>query len=214
MPSPTPPPASNAPSRSKSAESLENAGGLSLPGSRYLLFAAIALAGCALDLATKHWIFNRLGMPGTSGERIEIAGEVLTLETSLNEGALFGLGQGQGIVFIGLSLVALVGICLWLFRVQAARDLYLTAALAMITGGILGNLWDRLGIPGLVWPFGVRADERVYAVRDWIHFKIENLIDWPVFNIADSLLVIGVALLMWHTLTTPTPVEETASRAS
>jgi signal peptidase II len=158
----------------------------------------IALTGCALDLGTKRWIFDRLGMPDPR-RRISLIDGILSLETSLNEGALFGIGQGQRLLFVALSLVAVVGIVIWLFHLRAAHDGFLTAALGLITGGILGNLWDRLGVPGLVWHYGMRVDEPVYAVRDWIHFKIENLIDWPVFNIADSMLVVGVALLMWHT---------------
>ena len=78
-------------------------------------------------------------------------------------------------------------------------------ALAMITGGILGNLYDRLGLPGLVWPPGTGhpAGEPVFAVRDWLHFKVDGLVDWPIFNIADSLLVCGAALLVWHALRSP-----------
>jgi signal peptidase II len=171
---------------------------------------AIALCGCALDLATKQWAFTRLGLPGVTGERIELVGDVLTLETSLNEGALFGIGQGQRLLFAALSTVAVLGIVVWLFYLGAAWDWFLTATLGLVTAGILGNLWDRLGLPGLVWPYADRLNEPVYAVRDWIHFKIEGLIDWPVFNLADSMLVVGVGLLMLHTFWT-TPTEEGAN---
>jgi lipoprotein signal peptidase len=48
--------------------------------------------------------------------------------------------------------------------------------------------------------------EPVYAVRDWLHFEIAAIgFDWPVFNIADSLLVCGAALLFWHALRAPKP---------
>ena len=40
----------------------------------------------------------------------------------------------------------------------------------------------------------------MYAVRDWLHFRVEGIIDWPIFNVADSLLVCGAALLVWHAL--------------
>ena len=85
----------------------------------------------------------------------------------------------------------------------AAHDRLLTVALGCVTGGIFGNLYDRLGLPGLTWPAaGPRTmpGDPVYAVRDWLHFKIDGLIDWPIFNIADSLLVCGAALLVWHAL--------------
>jgi signal peptidase II len=69
-------------------------------------------------------------------------------------------------------------------------------------GGILGNLFDRLGMHGLKWGDDTlhRAGDTVHAVRDWLHFKIDGVVDWPIFNIADSLLVCGAALLVWHAL--------------
>ncbi len=176
-------------------------------GSRYLLFFALAASGAGVDLATKAWIFRRLGMPHQN-PTWWLVDEVFGFTTSLNEGALFGLGQGQGVLFCVLSLAALVGIVAWLFVAGAARDRLLTVALALVSGGILGNLYDRLGLPGLVRPGA--APEPLYAVRDWVHFKIDGLVDWPIFNIADCLLVCGAALLIWHALRRqPPPPSET-----
>ena len=172
-----------------------------VPTRRYLLFGGIAALGSMLDLLTKHWIFVRLGMPHHRPS-LWLVDEVFGFTTSLNEGALFGIGQGQGLLFSGLSVVAIVGIGYWLFVAQAAHDRLLTIALGAVTGGILGNLYDRLGLPGLKWEADSihHTGEPVYAVRDWLHFKIDHLIDWPIFNIADSLLVCGAALLVWHAL--------------
>ncbi len=168
---------------------------------RYLLFGTLAACGCLLDLFTKAWIFARLGIPPKPPQWWLVL-NVLSLTTSLNESALFGIGQGRGTWFIGLSVVAVAGILGWLFFAGAARDRMLTAALGIITGGILGNLYDRLGLPGLKWRAAAHhADgDPVFAVRDWIHLRIPGVIDWPVFNIADSLLVCGALLLLWHTL--------------
>jgi signal peptidase II len=168
---------------------------------RYLLFAGLAAGGAALDLATKSWIFARLGPPGRR-PTLWLVDQVFGFTTSLNEGALFGIGQGRGVVFCALSIAALLGIAYWLFVAQAARDRLLTVALGLVTGGILGNLYDRLGLPGLTWgPDSIHVPgERIYAVRDWIHFRVEGVIEWPIFNIADSLLVCGAALLVWHAL--------------
>jgi signal peptidase II len=179
-----------------------------LPKSRIVAFALIAVAGCALDLSTKTWIFDRLGMPGQAAPIVLWPG-VFSLTTSLNEGALFGLGQGMTFVFAGLSIVAAVGIMYWLFAMGAARDWVLTLSLAAIMGGIFGNLYDRLGLPGLAWNFPPeRIGEPVYAVRDWLHFRIEDanggeIFDWPVFNIADCLLVSGSILLVIYGLKYP-----------
>lgn len=166
-----------------------------------LLFAALAAGGCLVDLVTKSWIFRTLGMPHEQPSWW-LVGENFGFTTSLNEGALFGIGQGQGLVFSMLSLVAIAGIFSWLFVVGAIADRWLSVALGAVTGGILGNLYDRLGLPGLIWhahAFHERG-EPVYAVRDWLHFKIDGVVDWPIFNIADSLLVCGAALLIWHAM--------------
>lgn len=172
-----------------------------VPASRYVLFLGIAAGGCAIDLLSKAWAFDQLGMPNAGPSRW-LVDEIFGFTTSLNEGALFGIGQGQGVLFSLLSLTAAVGILYWLFVAHAARDLLLTVALACVTAGIIGNLYDRLGLPGLTWgpEAGQAAGKRVYAVRDWLHFKIDPVIDWPIFNIADSLLVCGAALLIFHAM--------------
>jgi signal peptidase II len=167
-----------------------------VPWNRYLLFFAIAIAGCLVDLATKRWIFDRLGFPGPTWWLWQ--GHV-GFQTSLNEGALWGIGQGWVVVFSSLSVIAAAGILVWLFRGKAARDLHLTIALGCITAGVFGNLYDRLGLPGLTWPPNHPLHPlggRVYAVRDWILVVIFGY-HWPNFNIADSLLVCGAALLFW-----------------
>jgi signal peptidase II len=174
---------------------------------RGLLFAVIAATGCAVDLATKHWIFARLGMPNES-DPIWLWKGIFGLETSLNEGALFGFGQGNARLFAVLSIIAAIGILYWLFWAGAATDRLLTVALGCVMAGILGNLYDRLGLPGLKWHSldnrGHEVGEPVYAVRDWLHFKIDAIgFDWPVFNVADSLLVCGAGLLVLHAILTP-----------
>ncbi len=112
--------------------------------------------------------------------------------------APFGLGQGYSAAFAALSLAAVAFIVYWLFVGKAAGDWMLTITMALITAGIFGNLYDRLGFPRLVWP---GTHEHVYAVRDWLHFQINHVINWPVFNLADSYLVCGAALLFWHVWT-------------
>ena len=152
-----------------------------------------------MDLATKSWIFTKLGMPDPrAGEVWWIWEGVFGLQTSLNEGALFGIGQGNVFLFILLSFVALVALLFWLFVAGAARDRLLTVALGGVTAGILGNLYDRLGLPGLRWTYASelhKLGEPVYAVRDWILVMIGSW-NWPNFNVADSLLVCGAILLM------------------
>ncbi len=169
---------------------------------RVALFAALVVGGCLVDLVTKHWAFSRLGMPDAQRDSWWLIDQVFGFTTSLNEGALFGIGQGQGLLFSVLSVGAASGIVYWLFVAGAAHDLLLTVALGLVTGGILGNLYDRLGLSGLTWNHDAlhQPGGRVYAVRDWLHFRVDGLIDWPIFNIADSLLVCGAILLVWHAI--------------
>ena len=122
-------------------------------------------------------MFARLGMPDHSVQPQWIWKGVFGFQTSLNEGALFGMGQGLWLLFAALSMAAAVGIFLWLFAAGAARDWLLTIALAFVTAGILGNLYDRLGLPGFVWHDSYHVPgQSVHAVRDFIHVMIGR---WP-----------------------------------
>jgi signal peptidase II len=100
----------------------------------------------------------------------------------VNHGALFGIGGGQkGLangVFAAVSVAAAIAILVWGTRQHTARERGLMAALGLILGGTVGNLYDRLVFGG---------------VRDFLYFyKIE----WPVFNVADCCLVVGAGLLL------------------
>jgi signal peptidase II len=165
------------------------------------MFFAIVGGGCAADLATKRWMFDWLGMPGRGRGAWWVWKDVFGFQTSLNEGALFGLGQGGVPIFAALSVAAALAIFCWLFLAGAASDRFLTLALGCVTAGILGNLYDRLGLPGLRWNDALhRVGDPVHAVRDWILVMIGQW-HWPNFNVADSLLVCGAALLVLHSFT-------------
>lgn len=162
----------------------------------WILYGSVLLAAAAGDLVSKEVVFARMGMPGVSPAVTVVPG-MLWIETNLNEGALFGMGQGLGILFAMVSVAALAIILGVVARTTAAPEPALLAALGLISGGILGNLYDRLGLPGLAWHAPVeRQGEPVLAVRDWIHFRLDGIIDWPIFNLADSWLVIGSAILV------------------
>lgn len=163
----------------------------SIPISHVALFGTLLVAGAAADLLSKQWVFAWRGLPQQMPPWWLIEPYV-GIETAVNQGALFGMGQGQGWLFASLSLIALVGICVWLFVFRAAESKWLLVAMGLVTGGIIGNLYDRLGIPGL--PGELRG-----GVRDWILFRYQEYI-WPNFNIADSLLVVGAVMLAIHSL--------------
>jgi len=169
-----------------------------VPWGKFVLFFALALVGLTLDLCTKQWAFDRLGPP--SGEVLWVVDRAVGFETSLNEGALFGLGHGWVRAFVVLSFVAAAGILVWLFWPGNPKDWTLTAALGSVLAGVLGNLYDRLGLHGLQWTYATDAHQvgdPVYAVRDFILLKAGPF-KWPNFNLADTLLVCGAALLLLH----------------
>jgi signal peptidase II len=172
-----------------------------IPPNRYLIFSLIAALGCAADLATKTYMFSWPEL--RAGQTFWLWQSHVGFQLSLNEGALFGMGQGMVWMFAALSLLAAVAIPTWLFWYGAARDLWLTIALGGVMAGVLGNLYDRLGLPGEVWPGGARAGQRVYAVRDWILWQASDQWRWPNFNLADSLLVVGAAVLLLRAITQP-----------
>lgn len=166
------------------------------PARGWPLFLAIVVAAAAADLLSKRWAFTRLGMPGEN-PAIGLVPGILCLETNLNEGALFGMGQGMGVVFATVSVAAIVGILALVSRPSTRSDRWVLLALGLIVGGIIGNLYDRLGLPGLTWHAPLaREGDPVLAVRDWIHFTLPGVIDWPIFNLADSWLVIGAIMLL------------------
>ena len=180
-----------------------------VPANRFAAFALLAVVGCAVDLATKTWIFDKLGMPDPGPRNRKVIWlweDVFGFQTSLNEGALFGIGQGQVLLFATLSVVAALGIVYWLFIAGAARDWLLTVSLGCVTGGIFGNLYDRLGLWQATLSNG-RTLTGVHEVRDWILWTYQGA-RWPNFNIADSLLVCGAALLVWHALFCGKAVDE------
>jgi signal peptidase II len=155
--------------------------------SRLLLFSSIALGGLMFDLVTKAMIFARIGPPHS--RVVSLVPRVLELQTSQNTGALWGLGAGlpgSSLIFAGLSVVAALIICYWLFFLGAASSRVLTIALGLIMAGALGNCYDRL-------VFGY--------VRDFVHFHVDPInFDCAIFNFADNMLVAGALTLVVYAM--------------
>lgn len=178
----------------------------SVPGKRHLVFWPVAALGLVADLGAKQWMFRQPDL--LAGNVRWIWPNHAGFQLSLNEGALFGMGQGGVWLFAACSVAAAVAIPVWLFLFGGARDRALTIVLAAILGGALGNLYDRLGFPGLDWgtlPSHLNQADHppgaVHAVRDFIlltrRWPPRDRWDvWPNFNIADSLLVCGAASIV------------------
>jgi signal peptidase II len=148
---------------------------------------AAAVTGLLLDQATKLLIVHHL----IYGDQIEVIEGFFYLTHVRNPGAAFGLfatapAEWRVFFFIGISFVAL-GIIVSFFRKLAPGDRLPALALGMISGGAVGNLIDRI----------FRGE-----VVDFLHFRLWQGYSWPDFNIADSLIVVGVALLVLELLAT------------
>jgi signal peptidase II len=164
-----------------------------VPFSRYMLFVGLATLGCAADLWTKAWAFS---MPALRAGGIHWLWEGhVGFQLNRNWGALFGMGQGMYWIFAGLAIVASIAIPVWLFYYRAAADLSLTVILGLITGGIWGNLYDRLGLSRDTWGPPLDPRDPTHAVRDWVLWQVNDEWRWPNFNVADALLVVGAILV-------------------
>ncbi|MCA9063451.1 MAG: signal peptidase II [Planctomycetaceae bacterium] len=176
-----------------------------VPANRKVIFAAIASVVLAADLISKTVAFDRLGLGGATGWLFDYSWVRFEFHTNLNRGALWGMGQGFAPVFAMLSVAAVVGIVYWLFIRKAAVSLWMTVTLALVTGGAIGNMYDRMGWHGVMLP---NETEPAMAVRDFLHAQFgqpgEKLfLDWPIFNVADICLVTGAIMLVIHSFSTP-----------
>ena len=171
---------------------------------RYL-FWTLALVGAVVDVGSKYAVFswldqgrNWIEVGGLQHRGYHLIPGLVSLvrQEQLNRGALFGLGNNprHGVwsnrVFAVVSALAVIGITAWSFRRNFATDRLLCGALGLIAAGAAGNLYDRLVFGG---------------VRDFIWVYYENAatgqlsFNFPVFNLADSMLCCGAALLFIQT---------------
>ena len=162
---------------------------LSLPNAKtHLIFWSLMTGGLALDLWSKKAVFDWL----KPHETYPVIDGFLRLILTENNGAAFNLFAGKPYFLAAVSFVAIVGIfAVFLF----SRDLHILGhiALGLFAAGVCGNLYDRLFKNG--------------SVRDFIDVYI-GAYHWPTFNVADSLLCVGVALLIISTLLTGKPVQK------
>ena len=174
----------------------------------------VALLGIGLDLWSKDWAFENVAARPVVLERDVILADsdwrppphegievlpfgLLDFDLVMNHGAVFGIGQDQRTIFIIFTITA-VTLALVIFAVGTrARSHALHVGIALILAGGIGNLYDRI-------LFG--------AVRDFLHmlprWDLPFSLNWPngstevfpwVFNVADMLLLLGMAIIVFKT---------------
>ncbi len=128
-----------------------------------------------LDRLTKLMVIHRL----VQGESLKILPDIFHITLVLNDGTAFGLFKGWNafFVFISSAIIILIVSYALLHKFSGA---VLSLALGLILGGAIGNLVDRL---------------KLGYVIDFLDFRI-----WPVFNLADSSITIGMMVLAWKIL--------------
>lgn len=128
-----------------------------------------------LDQLTKLIVHSRF----SEGESVPLIRNILHISLVHNTGAAFGLFRHQTLLLTGISVLTFAVILLFYRRI-AASERILRVGFALIAGGSLGNLIDRL---------------RFGYVVDFVDFRV-----WPVFNVADSAITVGAILVLWEAL--------------
>ncbi len=143
-----------------------------------VIYYIIALAVIAIDQWTKWLVVKYMQL----GESIPIIPNVLYITSHRNRGAAWGILQGQFWLFYLITVIVVIGLVIYIQRLPRGERLF-GIALGLMLGGAIGNFIDRV----------FRKE-----VVDFIHTYIGTY-SFPVFNIADSALCIGVALVFIKT---------------
>jgi signal peptidase II len=150
----------------------------SAPWWRWLL---VSLAVVVLDLATKAWV-TRAFTFGESREVTPFFNLVLTYNTGAAFSFLADAGGWQRWFFTVIALAISAAIVVALRKQQGNATV--SWALALVLGGALGNVWDRVTLGHVV---------------DFIQVHAAGYY-WPAFNVADSAITVGIVLLVWDSL--------------
>ena len=140
----------------------------------YLITVIIVLI---IDRVTKFWVVSKMEL----AETIPVINGFFHITYIKNSGAAFGMLANMRWVFISITVLVLIAI-LYMANKVSKENIFLTVTYAMITGGAVGNLIDRM---------------KTGLVVDFLDFRGI----WPyIFNAADSFVIVGVFLLTWQIL--------------
>ena len=145
----------------------------------YRLAGGLALALAAADQGSKWWILNQFAL----GEHQTVIAGFFDLVYWRNTGAAWGMFS-QGTLWLGVLSTIVLVLMVWQFYQLTSGKLERVIGLALVLGGIVGNLVDRFG----------RG-----AVIDFLLFYYRTF-QWPAFNIADSAITVGVFLYVMSVL--------------
>lgn len=135
----------------------------------------IVAATIIIDQLTKFLVVKYM----TIGQSISIIDQFLYITSHRNEGAAWGILQGKMLFFYVVTLIVIGVVILWIRRLDVKKEKLLVIALSLILGGAIGNFIDRVMYQHVV---------------DFIDTYIFGY-NFPIFNVADSALCIGVFLM-------------------
>lgn len=136
---------------------------------------SIGAAILVIDQLTKYLVVRNMEI----GESIPIIGEFLQLTSHRNAGAAWGMFQGQ-MIFFYIVTVVVVALLLYIYKKEAKDNLLMQLAITMLLAGAIGNFIDRILFQQVV---------------DFVDVLIFGY-NFPIFNVADSALTIGVILML------------------
>jgi signal peptidase II len=151
---------------------------------QWILFVSVSILFFIIDLLSKRWAENFL----CHREPLRVAGNFVQLVLVFNKGVIFGFDPRRfvpwfplGVFFFVFSILAII-VILYYFSKLCRSDILMRWGLTFILPGALGNLADRI--------VHFRA-----GVVDFIRIGISETVYWPIFNAADVLVTVGVALI-------------------
>ncbi|MCK5425238.1 MAG: signal peptidase II [Emcibacter sp.] len=154
----------------------------------------IALSALVVDRISKWWIMDVLELPKI--QMVQIM-PLFNLQWVENRGVSFGMLSADGDVgrwaLVIVTSLIVFGLGIWLKSVQTRL---LGIAIGLVIGGAVGNIYDRI-------TFGYVADFLQFYVGDW---------SFAVFNVADSCITVGAALLIWDSFFGPKPESPSQSQ--
>ncbi|MNJ56641.1 Lipoprotein signal peptidase [compost metagenome] len=142
-----------------------------------VIYYLIAFIIFVIDQLTKYIIVSKLEL----WEQIPVIGNFFLITSHRNTGAAFSILEDQRWFFIIVTIVVVIGIVWYLQKVKKLGNKLLPLALSLVLGGALGNFLDR-ALTG--------------EVVDFLQFNFGSY-TFPIFNIADSAIVVGVALIIY-----------------
>jgi signal peptidase II len=170
-----------------------------------IILPAIIVLMVILDQITK--FITRTSM--MEGESFSVIGDFFRITYVLNPGMAFGIRMSNPVIFLGLSFVAAVLVFYYLYRMRHESWL-LQVALSLISAGAVGNITDRFLYGQVVDFLDFEFFDIFIPAFNFLgmHFSGYSMTRWPVFNVADSCVTVGMTIVILHLILIGDPLKQ------